>query len=401
MRDVRPWPHPLCLKYRTGILIDFLMGILRMFCFCISTHPHLSPSCNHACKDKTKCRHIWYVQTDYLISELLDSFLSCREGVGKPPPRPKNLKPALSAASQSKLINAQNHSSPVVTETKSKPSKSHLAAILDNLETTSKNHRITGNLSTPRKQTLMANERTTGTSRIPAKRKRPREPTNIKFFDERDLDNVNSSQANAQHSVLKILEAVRPPSPPADDFSDDEMDAIIRDIPLDDICASMETSNRIGKDSVVNNLLSREISAQPGDAVHSSKRVKVNKNRSESTGWQQRSISSDEVSNCPEIPLEADLTINQTLYETPRTTTSPCKDVILDLTLDDDDDDFALDSQLINVQLDSLPSLQKVETVTAPVEKTMERPIEKDETFYDPLAEFEAWLQSGAVEIVD
>lgn len=149
---------------------------------------------------------------------------SCHDGLEKPPPAPKNLKPATKPTVDSQLhSNKQDGFSRVVRQDDVPHVKSYVGSVLDTLESRRKDTQLTpttANASAPASTAHQAQTR---------KRKRP-DMGPLKFCD----DNETSASERRRPSTLDLLEQMRSLSPDPD-YGDAEMEAIMQDMPSDEL----------------------------------------------------------------------------------------------------------------------------------------------------------------------
>lgn len=229
--------------------------LVRTLATCVSNR---SWRCNHACKDKTKCRHLWCARRyrHCYKSVLSLTSNSCRDGLAKPPPiTKKKIEMLIAAECSSQSVSGTTQ----FNEDSHKPSKSKpKPRPKDNSKPTPQSERSLKQLEALHER--MGVEKSLqlgGGSRIklkhdltseakPARRPVPkfdvefsqvaekstaREPLDIELSDTDSDDDLPGSILDA---LKKPAPEKKPASSDSADYANSEFDALIAELPLAD-----------------------------------------------------------------------------------------------------------------------------------------------------------------------
>lgn len=226
----------------------------------------LFPSCNHACKDKTACRHLWSVACIILHELSKRPFHSCREGFEKPPPQSKK-RTGLDPDTKSDFLSKPKD------KTKPKTSAARSDHTLEDLETIHKRTNVTDSLKLPEGRRLKLEP-------VPsAKTKsKPRPNFDIKFadlkddkpsaysYDLKDIDEDADDLPEA-HEILTLQHlSTKSSLSPETNYSSSEIDALIRDAPLE-----MTTTQKDNMPERLGTRPSRPLADTPASSVKRSR----------------------------------------------------------------------------------------------------------------------------------
>ena len=199
-------------------------------------HRKLRPlfRCNHSCVDKAKCRHLWYVLFNLLDGTGKHVSCSCRDGLLEPPRLPKKLNAAESIPMASTSHNATRVKPKSTKYIKPRPDRT-----LEELESLNQRN---NSLKLPEGQRLKLNS----PEEIKGKRKRRPVPNfDIELADITNGDchgAATSRAANLDNSdddlpePFELLKASTetPSSQSRGDYSNSELEALIRAVPMVD-----------------------------------------------------------------------------------------------------------------------------------------------------------------------
>ncbi|KAJ6490475.1 hypothetical protein DFH09DRAFT_1003499 [Mycena vulgaris] len=375
--------------------------------------PHLNISlvsrlirCNHPCKDKTKCRH-----------------MCCRDGLAEPPKQPK------------KRTESKKDSSPPaspVQPKKSKKTNQRLDSTMQDLERL--HERTNVRLKFPER----GRPKLEPTSELKRKH-RPPINFNVELtelsdgeppvsYGIADLDD-DDDDLPAPHELLKPANSVtkkQQPSPETN-YSDSELDSLIRHVPSDlmqDIDMPVTSSKplkqhmQVHKPLLSTPLPSRKRNQSPEDILPPPKRFRfdVRSRQSSSPPARWERVKNEPVSERRGLPLFAVVSDGSEDRAMPDDfMTGPSNDAAYE---EDQDEEFILDCDLLpttpaltassaesKVPSDismtfPVPTRHSTFLKSPEVAATAKEEIEFEERD-DDLDALDAWLNSGAVEIVD
>ncbi|KAJ7578472.1 Sec63 Brl domain-containing protein [Mycena floridula] len=340
--------------------------------------------CNHNCKDKQKCRH-----------------LCCRDGLPDPPKASKSRASAGSnksistEASQPSKSSAASSSS--VKQTQSSSGNQTLLSVqkvkpvrpnrtLDDLESLHKRTNVKENLKLADGQRLKLEPSPQAT------RKRKTAPDfNVKFSDitdPRDLEatshvlDILDDDDDDLPEPHEILNSSRKRPSSSDSFPDPEMDALIRDLPSPDtaVLQPISTFSNSSRDSFASPI-SRKRSIEP--VLRPPKRAKRETFKAETpTNFKTKGSPLFYPGSDDKLYEDLDIT------DTPDLTMSSV------ISLEDSDDVPMFDS--FNEK-----NMEPQKNSEDCVKEVQREDIEAMEEDVDEFAEFEQWLNSGAVQIIN
>ncbi|KZT27339.1 P-loop containing nucleoside triphosphate hydrolase protein [Neolentinus lepideus HHB14362 ss-1] len=398
--------------------------------------------CNHTCKDKTKCRHFWLfaaVCSSWIVAYQLAH--SCRQGVAKPPPPPKRLarqdtaadkdahKPQLNASTEEVFV--QICKAEDVEKLKQKKRQGSDFR-LQQLEKLHERTDVANSLGLSEGRRLKLEDSSS------IKRSKPKPNFDLQFANLDDEDKAREMPADPDDSEDELPDpkelvhetrapASKPRSSSEIDISDDlELDAAILQMPSDEARTGKKATSLmrpgsfsrkrerdlspptpVKKHRGVVSALER-LPEQPQAVSPKTQRIKSPAGKREPLFMPS---SPNEFDTCyyDDITVDAEpeqeeFTLDESLFDIVPSTNTTLTFASASSTLDGDSSskvgDSSTNGPVVKEPRASTSGNCSGNQQAEKLESAIAWPPEDEDNHDNGLAEFEAWLASGAVELI-
>ncbi|KAF7311383.1 DEAD/DEAH-box DNA helicase [Mycena kentingensis (nom. inval.)] len=371
-----------------------------------SSAPHKPPqllpngkyACNHSCKDKTKCRH-----------------MCCRDGLPEPPraakkkPTDELVQPPAPASSSKTSTKSTTKAPPksdaAIQQLEQLHERTNVALKLprgSRLKLESKEELKRKRASSPFAEDVVGDDVDTERERAPSFTKRRQLPLELANDDDDDLPEAHELLKAVTESQQQQRKKKRMTTPDTTNYSDSEMDSLIRNAPSEMVSQRPKKTNGSGFVAPVSVSVKKPVASRKrknADPEPEPDVVVVDDDKSVLPPAKKKKKA-----QFVEIE-DSDEDDNAMVVQPPQPLFDKSSDEVENQLLEHDHDSEPFFSNYLDEEdfsYDAAPAATKVvveEEKPADVGATRDE-VEDELVMNDDLAEFDAWINSGAVEIV-